>query len=207
MSESPTIQAVLFDMGGVLVELGPLDEFLGIAIPSEEFWPKWLASPIVREFERGGCTTDDFGQGLRDEFDLTLTAEEVVERFRGFPRGLFPGAADLVGSVIDGVATAVLSNTNQLHWEEQTDAVIVQTLFDHRFLSYEMGLVKPDAAMFERVIAELDLRPDQVLFIDDNQVNVEGAAAIGIDAEVGLGVEQARRILTDRNLLAPPAAG
>ena len=48
------IDAVLFDMGGVIVRLRPIDELLaGDAMTAEEFWPKWLASPAVRAFERG----------------------------------------------------------------------------------------------------------------------------------------------------------
>lgn len=196
---------MLFDMGGVLVELGPLDEFLGTAMPATLFWPKWLASPTVRRFERGECSNDEFGRGLRSEFDLDLSPAEILERFRAFPRGLFAGAADLVAAVADGVATAVLSNTNQLHWEEQADNAIIRDLFDHRFLSYELGLVKPDAAIFERVLAELALSPHEVLFIDDNQLNVDGARALGLDAHVGDGVDEAREVLASRNLLSSAA--
>lgn len=188
-------------MGGVLVELGPLEEFLGTTLAPDRFWPMWLSSPTVRSFERGRCDNEAFGRGLRDEFALDLSAAEIVERFRGFPRGLFAGAADLVGAVIDGVSTAVLSNTNQLHWEEQTDATEIRGLFDHHFLSYQMGLVKPDAAIFERALTELGCEPSQVLFVDDNQLNVEGARAVGLEAHVGAGVAQTRRILTERGLL------
>lgn len=194
-------RVVLFDMGGVLVELGPLDEFLGTTITSDRFWPLWLASPTVRSFERGECDERAFGQGLAAEFNLDLSADEVVERFRLFPRGLFPGAAELVSDVVNGVATGVLSNTNRLHWEQQTDSDLIQGLFDHRFLSYELGLVKPDALLFERVVADLGVAPEAILFVDDNLINVEGARAVGLQAEVVDGVPATRAILAERGLL------
>jgi putative hydrolase of the HAD superfamily len=189
-------------MGGVLVELGPLEEFLGAPLPAEEFWPAWLSSPTVRRFERGDCSPAEFGAGLARELDLTLTADQVVERFRGFPRGLFPGAAELVTSVVEPVRTGVLSNTNPLHWEHQIDAPILQQLFDHRFLSYELGLVKPDPAIFEKVVEELGVAPRDVVFVDDNQLNVDGARSVGLDAHLARGVDEARRILQEQELVA-----
>lgn len=195
------LTAVLFDMGGVLVELGPLDEFLGVGIRAEEFWPRWLASPTVRRFERGECSAAAFGTGLATEFDLELDADEVVERFRRFPRGLFPGAAELVRAVHPDVVTGVLSNTNALHWDHQRDGETIRSLFDRVYLSYELGAVKPDRAVFEAVVADLDRDPAEILFVDDNQLNVDGARAVGLDAHRAVGVDETRRILIARGVL------
>ncbi|MGI9611461.1 MAG: HAD family hydrolase [Acidimicrobiales bacterium] len=195
------ITAVLFDMGGVVVELGPLDELLGAEIPAEAFWPRWLASPAVRAFERGHCSVDVFAAGLRDELDLDITPNEVVERFRRFPRGLFPGAAAMVSDVRRKVTTGVLSNTNALHWDTQVDADRIAGLFDRRYLSYELGLVKPDAEIFERVLADLDMAAPNVLFLDDNQVNVDAARAVGLVAHVTQGVAAASAALRCHDLL------
>lgn len=192
---------MLFDMGGVLVELGPLDELLGVAMPAEAFWPRWLASDAVRRYERGLCTDVEFAAGLAADFELPLSTDELTDRFRRFPRGLYHGAAELVRGLVDGVVSGVLSNTNQLHWERQVDAAILQGLFDHEFLSYRLGLVKPDAAIFEQVVAELSVAPSQVLFLDDNLLNVEGARQVGLDAHHTRGVAEARQVLADRNLL------
>ncbi|MGI9611648.1 MAG: HAD family hydrolase [Acidimicrobiales bacterium] len=195
------ISAVLFDMGGVVVELGPLDQLLGADIPADVFWPRWLASPAVRSFERGHCSVDVFAAGLRDELDLHLTADEVVERFRRFPRGLFPGAAAMVSDVGRRVTTGVLSNTNALHWDSQADADRIAGLFDRHYLSYELGLVKPDAEIFERVLADLDMAAPNVLFLDDNQVNVDAARAVGLVAHVTKGVAAASAVLRRHDLL------
>jgi putative hydrolase of the HAD superfamily len=188
-------------MGGVLVELGPLDELLGLEMSPEEFWPAWLSSPSVRRFERGECSTEEFGRGLVDELGLPIPAPEVVDRFLHFPRGLFPGAADLVTSLVDGVVSAVLTNTNPLHWERQVDAAVIRKLFDRQFLSFELGLVKPDTAIFGRVARELALDPGEILFLDDNQLNVDGALEVGLDAHQVRGVEEARLLLGGLRLL------
>ena len=189
-------------MGGVLVELGPLDELLGLEVSPEQFWPAWLGSPTVRRFERGHCTPDEFGRGLAAELELGISAADVVDRFVSFPRGLFPGAAELVGSVLDGVVTGVLSNTNALHWECQADAAVIRSLFDRTFLSFELGLVKPDAAIFHQAADDLGLDPGEIVFLDDNQINVDGARSVGLDAHRARGVDDARRHLARLELLA-----
>ena len=55
-------------------------------------------------------------------------------------------------------------------------------LFDHVFYSQEMGLSKPSAAIYQQMILELKTKPSRVLFFDDLLANVEGAAAVGINA-------------------------
>lgn len=195
------IEAVLFDMGGVLVELGPLDELLGDAMPGEEFWPRWLASPAVRAFESGRCSAEDFAVGLVDELALELAPDEVIERFTAFPRGLFPGSRELAAEVGSRVTTGVLSNTNPLHWEFQADADEIKALCHHAFLSYRLGLVKPDREIYERVATDLAVEPSRILFIDDNQINVDGARRAGLLAEVARGPGEAAAVLAGFGLV------
>lgn len=187
---------VLFDMGGVLVELAPLESVFGLdGAAAEEFWPRWLSSDAVRRFESGKGDIERFGRELVADLDLALTPEETIERFRRFPQGLFPGAVDLVASVADDIETGVLSNTNELHWQHQIDAPTVQGLCDRAFLSYQLGLVKPDAAIFEAVVDQLGCAAQSILFVDDNQINVDGARSAGLMAELAKGPSEAAEVL------------
>ncbi len=197
MNPTPEIEAVVFDMGGVLIELGPLTEILGPqpSLAEDELWARWLASPTVRDFEMGRSSPEEFGCRLVDELGIPVTGAEMVARFEAWPKGLMPGAAQLVRDLADRVETAVLSNTNAMHWESQVDAAIMQGLFDRRFLSFELGLAKPDATMFRRVVDDLGVEAAAVLFLDDNQINVDGAAAIGITACRVRGVAEAREAI------------
>lgn len=200
--ETPLIEAVLFDMGGVLIELGPLDELLGFEPGSgEDFWPRWLRSSAVRALETGKCEIDHFASELVQELDLSLSAAEVVERFTAFPRGLFPGAVAMIESLSNDVITGLLSNTNQLHWEHQKDNEIVRAMFDHEYVSYRLGLLKPDREIFDYVVADLAVPAERVLFIDDNQINVDGAKAAGLQARVAKGPEQASAVLAELGLV------
>lgn len=203
MPSSP--RAVIFDLGGVIVELGPLSELLGPdAPPSQDFWPKWLHSETVRDFESGRCTAEEFGQRLVDDLELPFTAPELLERFRSWPKGLFPGAEDLLTELNrhDGLVVGALSNSNPLHWHEQQDAEKIRSLFTRPYLSFEMHLIKPDAAIYEFVAADLGLEPNQILYFDDNQINVDGARAAGWCAEVTNGPMDCRPYLAAAGLVS-----
>jgi putative hydrolase of the HAD superfamily len=109
----------------------------------------------------------------------------------------------MVAEVGASATTAVLSNTNALHWETQVDAGQIASLFDRHYLSYELGLVKPDIEIFQRVLADLGEEADAVLFLDDNQVNVEAGRAAGIQAHRVRGVGEARAVLARYGLTTP----
>lgn len=196
------LRAVVFDMGGVLVELGPLTEILGEErLPPEVFWERWLRSPAVRDFERGWCDAEEFGDRLVAELGLSFDGTEMVRRFAAWPKGLFDGAESLVADLPDDLEIGVLSNTNALHWHEQHQHERVRALFTRTFLSYELGIVKPDAEIFAHVIGDLRCDPRQIVYFDDNQINVDAALAAGIDAALARGPADCRRELLARGVL------
>ena len=196
-------EVVLFDLGGVLVGLGGIEDFGRMIGEGEEseIWRRWLSSPSVRLYERGLCDRATFAADMVKENDLDISAEDFLEIFRAWPRGLFPGAEELVTQLPPEIRTGCLSNTNELHWNEQQDAERIQALFQRSFLSHEMNLVKPDREIFAAVLAELGCDAKAVLFLDDNQINIEGARALEIDAECANGIEGARAVLKARRLL------
>jgi len=194
---------LLFDLGGVLVELTGVP-VLGRWAREEreaEIWRRWLACRWVRRFERGECDALDFAAGVVEDWELDVSPQHFLEAFRRWPRGLYPEAAALLESLAGKRRLACFSNTNDLHWPRFRDELGLGRLFHHHFVSHEMGLVKPDRAAFDHVVAALDVAPEQILFLDDNQPNVDGARAAGLDAERAVGVEGARSILTSRGIL------
>ncbi len=190
------IEAVLFDMGGVLVQLDSLENVLGpSALTPDEIWNAWILSDAVQQFERGQCTVDHFAETIISELRLTGTPSEFIERFVAFPQGLYPGAEELVASLPATITTGVLSNTSALHWENQEAAHIIRALCDRAYLSFELAMAKPEREIFDYAVADLDLAPEQVLFIDDNQINVDGARAAGLHAGLAKGPDEAARLL------------
>ncbi|NKB69702.1 MAG: HAD-IA family hydrolase [Candidatus Latescibacteria bacterium] len=198
MEPEQTIEAVLFDLGGVLIELGGVQTMLdwtGDEVSEEELWARWLHSPAVRAYESGAIGAPRFAQQLIAEMDLRVGPEDFLDAFRAWPVGLYSGALELVASLPDGYIRAALSNSNDLHWPRFMDEMGLDGAFDHCFASHLLGQLKPDRAVFDQVVEVLDCPPEAVLFLDDNRINIEGARAAGLQGAVAKGVVGAERVL------------
>ena len=172
---------LLFDLGGVLADLSNPVETMALPMALEEFWPLWLSSPNVRAFETGALSVDEFCRRFGSELGLADQAfdEERLQRWRP---ALYPGVEDLLRTVARRNPIALLSNTNSVHWRHVASDTDVFTHFDGTYLSYEIGLHKPEPDAFRHVLEDLGLRPGDIAFFDDSKKNVAAANALGIDA-------------------------
>jgi len=199
-----TVRVVLFDVGGVLVDLGGVDallDWLGPSATQESLWPIWLRSPSVRAFETGRIGPMDFAVGILKELKLDLDPGLFLESFASWPTRTFPGALEMVATIPAHYQRALLSNSNMLHWPRVLDEMNLRSSFEHRFSSHLTGKIKPDAESFEHVVEVLDCRPAEVLFLDDNMLNVEAARAIGMQSMRVRGVEESRSALQQAGIL------
>lgn len=191
------VRLVLFDLGGVLMGfrgVAAMRELAG-GMAEAELWRRWLTCRWVRAFESGRCSEGEFASGMVEDWGLAVSPEEFLAGFAEWAEGPLPGAEALVAEVRAVLPVGCLSNTNPLHWHRRPSAWPLVELFDHRFLSFELGLVKPDRAIFEHVAAAVPVPAGEVLFLDDNAANVEAAQAAGFGADRVSGVADARRAL------------
>jgi putative hydrolase of the HAD superfamily len=197
-----TVEVVLFDLGGVLIELSGEEVFaqwMG-GVSRDELWRRWLTSPAVREFETGRRSAAAFAQGVVDEFALAVTPDEFLAAFAAWPRGFFDGASSLLRETRGRTRVGCLSNSNALHWERFRRELDIESHFDVSFASHRLGALKPDREVFEHVVTELRCPADTVLLLDDNALNVDGARAAGLRAELVRGVDAARAALSRHSL-------
>jgi FMN phosphatase YigB (HAD superfamily) len=124
-----------------------------------------------------------------------------LDAFASWPGGPLAGADALLPRVQGAQPAGCLSNRNSLHWEHNVTRWPILDAFDHRFLSFEFGIVKPDRALFDRVAELLAVPRDRILFLDDNLLNVEGAVAAGFAARHVRGVAEAERALVDAGVI------
>ncbi len=115
-----------------------------------------------------------------------------------------------------GFRTAVLSNTNFIHWRYSLDNFFnvgdrtINDYFDHVFLSCDLGMVKPDRGIYQTVLDTMHVEADQVYFIDDSLRNCRGAQALGIhtmhDPDGSLWVDRLQPLLYHDRLELDSAA-
>lgn len=196
------IDCVIFDLGGVLIELdGPPVSAQNSQLTESEIWHRWLHSAAVREFESGKCTALEFAEALIQEFKLEQSPEAFLEYFDQWPKGVFAGAEALLASLKPRTQLACLSNTNQLHWHRFGKTHHLLEHFDQVFASFLTGHLKPDKSTFEHTIAGLNTAPNRLLFLDDNAVNVDAARNSGMQSELTRGPIEASSHLKRYGLL------
>ncbi len=205
MEYADTIDVIVFDLGGVLVELTgvePLIAWMGNTMTPEELWKTWLESPTVRAFESGQCSADLFARELVAELGLPVAPDELLEHFQAWLSSKFAGADELMAELEPRYTLACFSNTNELHWPVMRDDYGLGRHFRHCFISYEMGRLKPDLDAFRHITEVMETPAERILFLDDNIINVEGAVRAGLRAHRVVGVEGARRRLVELGMLA-----
>ena len=186
------IKNIVFDLGGVLVDLDFKAAINGLQKAGfanvKEQLQTLHQEGIFQKFELGEMSADEFRTAIRENSTVELTDEEVDNLWNAMlleiPREKLELILDLRGKYM----VYLLSNTNSIHWDYVCKNAFnyrgfrVKDYFEETFLSYEMHLAKPDKAIFEKVLQDANLLPEETLFIDDSEANCKAAEEVGIHA-------------------------
>ncbi len=193
---------LLLDLGGVLLHLNDPVETFGIGSSRSDFFKVWIMSPAVQAFESGAIGPGEFARRIVDDLDLPYTTEEFLQRFEAWPDRIPADTGTLLQTVPSHIDCAILSNTNALHWHKLDIERDLHGRVSRCFLSFETGLIKPDARAFRQVLEETGYTSSQVLFIDDNPINTAAAAQLGMRTRLCASVDALGRLLTAEGILA-----
>lgn len=85
--------------------------------------------------------------------------------------------------------TFILSNTNIIHYRFYTALLKrtrgvdgLESLVEHAYFSHEIGLKKPNRDIFDYVVEHSHIKPEESIFIDDNEANIKAANTLGFNA-------------------------
>ena len=183
----PAVDALLFDLGGVLIRIDFERALAHWAACSgaelETLRPRFKFDDTLARYECAQVPAADYFANLRrslgidipdDEFDLGWNAI-----FAGEMDGIEPVLAELRGRV----PLYVFSNTNVDHQRVFSSRYAhLLAPFDRVFTSCDVGKRKPTPEAFHAVAQAIDVPPERILFFDDMRANVEGAMAVGMHA-------------------------
>jgi len=166
------IHAVIFDCFGVLVH-GSLNHLRSLT-PPEHITE---LNDLSHNSDYGYVTQADYLQGVGDL--LGRSAAEIADIINAqYMRN--DRVIELARSLRGEYKVALLSNVGRGVIDRLFSPEELDTLFDAVILSSEVGMVKPNADIYELAARQLDLAPDECLMIDDLPVNVAGAEAAGM---------------------------
>ena len=184
-------KALLVDVGGVLLELH-FERPIALWAQSEGISFESLKSRFQldssahRQMETGRMAMDDYFAELRAQLGLSITLANMADGWQQVLGGPMPGMLAVLAELRAAqphLPFHVLSNTGPAHapvW--RTTLAPLLAAFERIYCSHEIGLMKPDAACFAHICADLRLAPQEILFLDDTLVNVAGARAAGLRA-------------------------
>jgi putative hydrolase of the HAD superfamily len=112
-----------------------------------------------------------------------------------------PGALEIVESLKDNYHLYMVSNINELHFKYLEDKFSDYfKYFSYIFLSYEMGLRKPDPKIYKSIIEYLKLPAQNIIYTDDRPELIEAAQKLNIDAFVFRNMDSLREELLKRDI-------
>ena len=186
------IKNIVFDLGGVLVDLDFKAAINGLQQAGfanvKEQLDALDQGGIFQKFELGEMTADEFRTAIRENSTVTLTDEEVDNLWNLMLLEIPREKLELILELRSKYMVYLLSNTNAIHWDYVCKNAFnyrgfrMEDYFEETFLSFEMHLAKPNKAIFEKVLSEANLLPEETLFIDDSEANCKAAEEVGIHA-------------------------
>ena len=178
------IHAVIFDMGRVLVDIDNrlLVEklFKGLdANNLQELGRRTMSDPAMVKFNTGRMGAEEFHRRMCETYQLDLN----FEAFKKLWCEIFctmNGMETLVGRVSTSLKVGLLSDTDPVHWNFIRNRWPWIGSIANPTLSYEVSVMKPDAAIYLAAAQNVGVGAEHCLFVDDLQANIDGAAAVGM---------------------------
>jgi len=180
------IKAIIFDIGNVLFRIdypAVITKWSEITGLSEgHILDQFKYAEEHKAFERGEISETDFAAFVSRSIGYELRLEEFKAGWNALLKEIWPGLPELMTQLSAHYQIVCLSNTNKTHVDafKISYQEVIEKL-DKTFYSYEMGAIKPQPEAFDQVLDYLKVRPEEAIFFDDLQENVNGAEACGIN--------------------------
>ena len=176
------IRGVIFDIGGVIIRT-PQKEYYsylsGISGKSTIKVQEIIKSRLP-SFETGKITIGKFSSEISKSLGIRKNQFRWIEFYKERVKVNEPVvrmASDMHKKYITGYLTNVDRNRHAF-----TVKLFPKNIFDYKFTSFNIGCLKPDPKIYEYVIKKISLDPEELLLIDNEMQNIQGARELGINA-------------------------
>lgn len=189
------IRNLLFDLGGVVVDICRqhcVDAFDRLGLPdADSYFGEYAQTGIFMAIEDGSATVGEFHEALRRAFPdpSSISDEDIDSAFQKFIIGIPERRLRALVELRKRYRIYLLSNTNPIMWKgvladefAKLTPMRREDYFDGMVTSFEAKSAKPDAEIFRYTARTLGIRPEETLFFDDSQANVDAARALGFNA-------------------------
>jgi epoxide hydrolase-like predicted phosphatase len=187
------IQNVIFDLGGVIINLDvnrTISAFNKISeIPFETIYTQVKQDEIFSLLDKGKISTSDFLKEIKRQTRYQGPVQDLLEAWNAMLLDVPEERLDALVEMKHNYNTFLLSNTCEPHieafeleLENEHGIKNFDDYFDKVYYSCRIGMRKPDKEIFEFVLNQNNLKPEETIFIDDSPQHVKGAGECGINA-------------------------
>jgi glucose-1-phosphatase len=191
MGSTSIIKAVVFDFGNVIINIDvekTFSTFAELSFKSPSRVKHLFAeAEVFKKYETGFYSDEEFRDVIRQVLSYPLNDQEIDQAWNALLLDVPKKRLDFIEELRIKYPVYLLSNTNNIHIEQckayfrnRFGITNFELIFNETFLSYKMGLWKPDYKIYDAVINKIGLKPQEILFLDDNQDNIDAASDLGI---------------------------
>jgi len=208
-SRQPPAEALLFDLGGVLIDIDFRRALAAWQRHSRLSAPALAAAfrfdDAYERHERGEISAGEYFRHLAGTLQLDADQDSIAHGWNSIFQGTINEAVQLVRAARAHLPCYAFTNTNAAHMAEwQARYPEVTGAFDAIFASHQLGRRKPEAAAFAAVVSAIGTSPDSIVFFDDVAENVAAARSSGLQAVHVRTPDDIRRLVDSLGLADRP---
>lgn len=163
-----------------------VDAFVRLGLPdAPSYFGEYSQKGVFKLLEEGTISTDQFHRSLRDDIGRDVSDADIDRAFCQFLIGIPPHRLAELVKLREHYRIYLLSNTNPIMWhttirdEFTKEGRTREDYFDGMVTSFEACSLKPDEKIFRYAVQHLGIKPDETIFLDDSQRNLDAAAKLG----------------------------
>ena len=181
---------VIYDMGGVLINIDyqrTIKAFEQLGYSSfADMYDQYHADALFTLLETGKVSVDEFYDSMKKKGPEAVTREEITTAWNAMLLDFRVKSIEFLKEIGKSKNIYLLSNTNEIHladvrkiYAENISRQPMDDLFLKSWYSNEIGYRKPNEDIFEFVLRDAGLQPEETLFVDDSYNNIETAVKMG----------------------------
>jgi len=185
------IKNIIFDFGGVIIDIDywkSINAFIELGGENfERIYSQAGQAELFDELDKGLIAADEFINKLQKLFPTGTTTKMIEDAWNAILIGIPEHRIQLLEKTQNNYRIFLMSNTNIIHYnkyikelKEKFGYNNLSCLFEKVYLSFELGMRKPEAQFFQHIICENHLDPSETLFIDDSEQNLIPAKDLGL---------------------------
>ena len=185
------IETIVFDLGQVIIDVdfnASIRAFQALNVENAtELMQDDEHVNILHQFEKGEIDTNGFRDAIRQIAGNRLPDEQIDTAWEAMLGHIPSSRLQLIHEINKIFSTFLLSNTNPIHLKaiyyyvaNEHEAFSFNKIFQAEYYSFQLGMRKPDPAIFWHILNQNNLNAANTLFLDDSSEHIESAKRLGM---------------------------